>query len=65
MLTTTPLSPPNKKRKLEPVTEKKDEPQRWVQHGDIMLATKDKMSITVGEMLNDEHINLAQQLLRR
>ena len=60
----TQLSPPDKKRKLEPSTARMEEPQRWVQHEGIVLTTRDKKSIQEGEMLNDEHVNFAQQLLK-
>ena len=60
----TQLSPPDKKRKLEPSTARMEEPQRWVQHEGIVLTIRDKKSILEGEMLNDEHVNFAQQLLK-
>lgn len=46
-----------------PSTEKMEEPQRRVHEG-IVLTTKDKTSILKGEMLNDEHVSFAQQLLK-
>lgn len=60
---TTPQAPPNKKIKLGS-TENGKEPQRWVQHGGIFLSTEDKASIVNGELLNDEQVNFAQQLLK-
>ena len=63
--TCTLLSPPDKKRKLESVTENNEEPKRWAQYACIVLTVKDKVSITEGEMLNDEHVNNAPELLKR
>ena len=54
----TPQAPPTKKRKLGSAGTE-GEPQRWVQHGDIL-----KAGIVSGQQLNDEHVNFAQKLLK-
>ena len=58
----TSQDPPTKKRKLGSAG--MEEPQRWVQHGDILLNTEDKAGFISGQQLNDEHINFAQKLLK-
>ena len=63
MSVVTSQAPPTKKRKLGSAGTE-EEPQRWVQHGDILLSTEDKAGIISGQQLNDEHINFAQKLLK-
>ena len=56
----TPQAPPTKKRKLDSAGTE-GEPQRWVQHGEILLSTEDKAGIISGQQQQHGEILLSTE----